>query len=62
MAAVHSLHGVLPKPSLILHLAAQAADPAPGESLEALLEHKAGRMLGLEAAVWQLAVTQLKLG
>ncbi|UUW71609.1 response regulator [Pseudomonas oryzihabitans] len=62
VTAVHSLHGVLPKPSLILHLAAQAANPAPGESLEALLEHKAGRMLGLEAAVWQLAVTQLKLG
>ncbi len=60
VAAVHSLHGVLPKPALILHLAAQAACPAPGESLDGLLEHKASRMLGLEAPVWKLAVTQLQ--
>ncbi len=61
VAAVHSLHGVLPKPSLILHLAAQAANLAPGEALDDLLEHKAGRMLGLEAPVWKLAVTQLQV-
>lgn len=61
VAAVHSLHGVLPKPSLILHLAAQAASLAADEELEALVEHKAGRMLGLEAPVWQLAVSQLRL-
>lgn len=61
VAAVHSLHGVLPKPSLILHLAAHAASLTADEELEALVEHKAGRMLGLESPVWKLAVSQLKL-
>ncbi|MEH3022606.1 MAG: HDOD domain-containing protein [Pseudomonas oryzihabitans] len=60
-AAVHSLQGVLPKPALILHLAAHAASLAASEALDALIEHKAGRMLGLEAPVWKLAVSQLRL-
>ena len=61
VAAVHSLQGVLPKPALILHLAAHAASQTPDDALEALVEHKAGRMLGLEAPVWKLAVSKLKL-
>ncbi|KTT44539.1 response regulator [Pseudomonas oryzihabitans] len=61
VAAVHSLQGVLAKPSLILHLAAHAASLTADEELETLVEHKAGRMLGLEAPVWKLAVSQLRL-